>query len=301
MVTLSRIIKYGWIAFLRNGWLSVSTISIMILALIVFEGLVLFKFISQGAIQSIQEKIDISVYFKSNVSEDSILSIKRSIEGLEEVKNVEYVSREDALADFKNRHGGDATITQTLDELEENPLLASLNVKAKNPTQYEVIAGYLEKQSFQDLVEKVTFAQNQLVINRLNNLISILKNGGLVLTLFLAFLAIMVTFNTIRLAIFSASEQINIMRLVGASDSFIRGPYIIEGILYGFIAAVISFLVLIPLINFVSPYIANFIPEANLKEYFSFNFMKVLLYQIFFGVGLGIISSVIAIRRYLRS
>lgn len=300
MVTLSRIIKYGWVAFWRNGWLSVSTISIMILALLVFEGLVLFNFVSKGAIQSIQEKIDISVYFKSNVSEDSILSIKRSIEGLEEVKNVEYVSREDALNDFKNRHGGDATITQTLDELEENPLLASLNIKAKDPRQYASIASYLDKQSLQDVVEKVTYAQNEIVINRLNNLVDILKNGGFVLTLFLAFLAIMVTFNTIRLAIFSASEQINIMRLVGASNSFIRGPYIIEGIVIGIVAGIVSFLVMVPLINFVSPFIANFIPEANLKEYFSFSFMKVFLYQILFGVGLGIISSAIAIRRYLR-
>src|SRR3989344_1044460 len=129
MVTLSRIIKYGWQAFLRNGWLSVSTIGIMILALIVFEGLILFNIIANGAAESLQEKIDISVYFKSNASEDSILNIKRSLEGLTEVKNVDYISREEALEDFKVRHAGEDVITQTLEELEENPLLASLNIK----------------------------------------------------------------------------------------------------------------------------------------------------------------------------
>ena len=101
MVTLSRIIKYGWQSFLRNGLLSVSTISIMVLALVVFEGLILFNVVTKGAVQSIQEKVDISVYFKSNASEDSILDIKRSLEGLSEVKSAEYVSREEALEEFE--------------------------------------------------------------------------------------------------------------------------------------------------------------------------------------------------------
>ena len=300
MVTLSRIIKYGWQAFLRNGWLSVSTIGIMILALIVFEGLILFNIIANGAAESLQEKIDISVYFKSNVSEDSILNIKRSLEGLTEVKIVDYVSREEALEDFKTRHAGEDVITQTLEELEENPLLASLNIKANDPRKYDEIAKYLEEQSLKDLIDKVTFAQNQIVINRLNNLVEIIKKGGWGLTIFLAFLAAMVTFNTIRLAIFSASEQINIMRLVGASNSFIRGPYIIEGIVYGIIAAVISFLIFSPLINLASPYISSFIPEVGLKDYYQNNFIKLMFYQIAFGIGLGILSSAIAIRRYLR-
>ena len=259
LVTLSRIIKYGWQAFIRNGWLSVSTVSIMILALVVFEGLILFNIIGKQAIVSIQEKIDISVYFKSNAAEDSILDIKRSLEGLDEVKSVEYVSRDEALKEFEARHADDPVISQTLEELEENPLLASLNIKAKDPRKYETIAVHLEDLSLKDLIEKVTYAQNQVVINRLNKLIETFKTGGLGLTLFLAFLAATVIFNTIRLAIFSNSEQISIMRLVGASNSFIRGPYIVEGVLYGAIAAIISFMVMIPIIQFSSPYVSSFI------------------------------------------
>ena len=175
-----------------------------------------------------------------------------------------------------------------------------MNIKAEDPRKYDEIAKYLEEQSLQDLIDKVTFAQNQIVINRLNNLIEIIKKGGWGLTIFLAFLAAMVTFNTIRLAIFSASEQISIMRLVGASNSFIRGPYIIEGIIYGIVAAVVGFLIFIPLINLASPYISNFIPEVGLKDYYQNNFLKLLFYQIAFGIGLGILSSAIAIRRYLR-
>lgn len=300
MVTLSRIVKYGWQAFLRNGWLSLSTISIMILAALVFEGLILFNVMGKTALSSIQEKIDISVYFKSNVDEDTILNMKRSLEGLTEVKSVEYVSREQALEEFRARHEGEETIIQTLAELDENPLLASLNVKAEDPNDYGSIASYIGNANLSDIVEKVTYAQNQVVIDRLIGLIDTMKKGGITLTVFLAFLAVTVTFNTIRLAIFSNREQIGIMRLVGASNVFIRGPYVVEGVIYGIIAGIIGFLILIPVISFLSPYVGRFIPELVLSEYFQTNFFSLLLYQLLFCIALGIVSSIIATRRYLQ-
>jgi len=299
MVTLSRIIKFAWQGFLRNGWLSVSTIGIMILALLVFESLILFNVIAGGAIKSVQEKVDISVYFKSNVSEDSVLNIKRSLEGLSEVKAVEYVSREEALEEFKARHADDETIVQTLEELDENPLLASLNIKANELGEYDTIASYLEAPNLADSIEKVTYAQNKVVIDRLDKLTNATERGVVALTVFLTFLAVLVTFNTIRLAIFSNREQIEIMRLVGASNSFIRGPYIAEGVLYGLIAAVVSFAILVPVISFMSPHIAGFILEVNLGDYFANNWVNLILYQVLFGVTLGIVSSAIAIRKYL--
>lgn len=299
MVKISRIIRYGVSNFFRNGWLSLSTIGIMILALIVFEGLIVFNVMAKGAVGALQDKIDISVYFKSNVAEDSILNIKRSLEGLVEVKVVQYISRDEALAEFKKAHADEEVITQTLEQLDENPLLASINIKANDPRHYNTIAEYLDKPVFKNLIEKVTYTQNHVVIDRLVALVDTVKNGGALLTIFLSFLAVMITFNTIRLAIFSNSEQISVMRLVGASNNFIRGPYVVEGLLYGFIAAIIGFLIFIPIINFVSPYVSNFIPEINLKTYFNENFFSLLLYQLLFGVGLGIVSGVVAIRKYL--
>jgi cell division transport system permease protein len=298
-VTLTRIIKFGVQAFVRNGLLSVSTIGIMILAAMVFEGLIIFNVVSRSAITTIQDKIDISVYFKSNAPEDSILNIKRSLEGLDEVKDAQYVSREQALADFKARHAGEEVVSQTLDELEQNPLLASLNIKAKDPRQYDTIAQYLSADNLADLIEKVTYAQNQVVIDRLIALIETFQKAGITMTVFLAFLAVMVTFTTIRLAIFSASDQLSIMRLVGASNSFIRGPYIIEGIFYGFIAGIVSFLIFIPVMRFASPYVVSFIPEVNLAAYFGTHFLSLFFYQLLFCIGLGVLSGTIAIRRYL--
>ena len=299
IVTLSRIVKYGFQTFFRNGWLSVSTISIMILAAIVFEGLILFNVTGKTAITSIQEKIDISVYFKSNIPEDSILSIKRSLEKLDEVASVTYVSRDQALQDFKKRHENDEAITQAVEELDDNPLLAAINIKAKDPREYKTIATYLDNKALQDQVEKVSYAQNEVVIDRLVGLIDTMRNGGIVLTIFLAFLAVVVTFNTIRLAIFSSNDQIGIMRLVGASNAFVRGPFIVEGVLYGIVAALVSFVFLIPIINFLSPYVNSFIPEMNLSAYMGANVMALLLYQLLFCVGLGVLSSIVAVRKYL--
>lgn len=300
LVTLSRIIKYGFYNFWRNGWLAASTVSVMILALFVFEGLILFNVVTKTLLQSLQEKIDISVYFKSNVAEDDILAVKRTIEGLEEVRAVEYVSKEKALENFKSRHGEDAVISQTLNELDFNPLLASINIKAKEPDQYAAIAAYLDNDNLKNIIEKVSYAQNQLVIERLSRIIDTAEKTGVAVTFFLAIASILVTFNTIRLAIYSNSEQIGIMRLVGASNNFIRGPYVVEGVMYGIAAAILSFLIWWPIASGVSQRIAGFIPEVDLAGYVNSNFIILFTYQVLFGIVLGIISSIVAIRRYLK-
>jgi cell division transport system permease protein len=300
LTTLFRIIKYGFLGFWRNGWLSTATLSIIVLALLVFESLIIFNVLTKTALNALQEKIDISIYFKINTSEDDILQIKKSLETLAEVKGVEYISRDRALEIFKERHKDDPTISQSLEELKENPLLASLNIKAHNPKEYATIADHLEKADFKTWFEKVTYAQNAIVIERLGRIIDTAEKGGLILIVFLALIAVLITFNTIRLAIYSSREEIGIMRLVGASNSFIRGPYVVEGVIYGLLAGILSVIIALPIIYFVSPYVKIFIPEMNLWFYFTSHLIGILGYQLLFGVGLGVISSVIAIRKYLR-
>ena len=300
VTTLYRIIKHGFQNFWRQRLISVATLTVMLLALIVFSSLIIFNVVATSALNSIQEKIDISVYFKTSSPEDEVLRIKRSLEELEEVKNVEYVSRDKALEIFKERHLEDATITQAVEELADNPLSASLNIKAKDPDQYSLIASYLDNSALEEYVEKVSYAQNQVVIDRLASIISVSRQAGVLLTVVLAVVAVLVVFNTILLAIYSNKESIEIMRLVGASNMFIRGPYIIEGIIYGAIAAVLSTAVMFPVIYFVSPYLKVFIPGMDLMNYFLSNAFTLFSYQLLFGIGIGIVSSLIAIRRYLK-
>ena len=298
--TLYRIIKHGLQNLWRQRLLSVATLLVILLALLVFEGLMIFNTISNKAFDTIQDKIDVSVYFKTTTSEDDILRIKQSLEGLSEVKSVEYISRDKALDIFKANHQNDSTINQAIDQLGENPLEASLNVKAKDPSKYSVISSYLSNDSLKDLVDKVSYQQNQIVIERLAKIVNYGRTGGLILAIVFAFLAVLVAFNTIILAIYSNREEIEVMRLVGASDAFIRGPYIIEGVIYGIIAAIASIIITIPLVYFVAPYLKIFIPGMDLIAYFKSNIFKVLGLQLLSGIGIGVVSSLIAIRRYLK-
>lgn len=300
LTALFRIIKYGILGFWRNGWLSTATIAIMILALVVFECLIILNVLTKTALQSLQNKIDISVYFKIDSAEDEILKIKKSLEALGEVKRVEYISRDKALQIFRDRHRGEETINQALETLESNPLSASLRIQAYNSKDYSVIDAYLKNESFKPLIDKISYSQNSAVIERLNKIIETAKQSGMFLTAIFALVAILITFNTIRLAIYSNREEIGIMRLVGASNVFIRGPYAVEGIIYGVIAGVLSFALFAPIIYYIDPYIKIFIPEMEIWSYVAANSIKLIGYQIFFGIVLGLISSSIAIRKYLR-
>ncbi|MBI2591518.1 MAG: ABC transporter permease [Candidatus Brennerbacteria bacterium] len=300
ITTLFRIIKYGVQSFIRNGWLSTATVAVMILALFVFQTLILFGVVAKTAILALQDKIDISVYFKIDAPEDDILKTKRSLEILAEVKKVDYVSRDQALTDFETKHKEDEIVSQALKELESNPLSASLNIKANDPGEYAAIAAYLNNETINAFVDKVSYSQNQTVIEKLVSIVDGAKQSGFIIGLILAGIAVLVTFNTIRLAIYSNREEIGIMRLVGGANYFIRGPYVVEGIFYGVLSAVLSMAIITPLITLVSPYISNFIPGISLQSYFYANFFSLLGYQLIFGIGLGIISSVIAVRRYLR-
>ncbi len=300
ITSILRVFRYGLQSFWRYGSLSAATIVVMILALLLMQSLMFFDVVTEGAVASLQDKIDIAVYFKLEAPEDAILQIEKALEGLEAVKNVEYVSRDRALEIFKEAHKDDATITQALAELEDNPLRASLNIKAKDPRNYSAIADYLQNDAFLPVIEKVTFTQNRAAIERLNKIIDTMNRVGLALTIFLAFTACLVAFNTIRLAIYSNREEIAIMRLVGASNLFIKGPYIVNGMIYGFLGAIIALIIAAPAVNFAAPYFSAVIAEVNLETYFYQNLGSLFLTLSLIGIGLGIISSWVAIRRYLR-
>lgn len=297
---LYRLIKYGFQTFWRQRLLSVSTMVIILLALFIFEGLILLGVVGGTALNAIQDKIDISVYFKTSAPEDEVLRVKSDLEKLKEVKSVEYISKDRALEIFKSRHEGDETITNALGELDENPLSASLNIKAENPEEYSVIAAYLNNVVSGDSIENVTYNQNQSIIDRLATLIRVSRQVGVAAAIFLTIVAILVAFNTIMLGIYSNREEISIMRLVGASNLYIRGPFVVLGIIYGIITAVLSMLISAPFIFLASPYVKLFIPEMDLAKYFTSNFFTLFLYLLIFGVGIGIISSFIAIKKYLK-
>ncbi len=298
--SLSRIIKYGLQSFWRNKWLSMTTVAVMILALSVFEGLILFSALTTNFLDILKDKIDISVDFKIPTPEDDMLKIKRSVESLSEVKNVDYISRDEALKVFLERHKNDETIGKAIGVLDSNPLPASLNIKAKDPREYKAIAAFLNNPGLKQSIDRVSFNENQVIINRLANIVETSQRGGIILTIVLSVIAILVTLTTIMLTIYSTRDEIGVMRLVGASNSFIRGPYIMQGILYGLCAAIVSTLILIPVVHVGAPYIQRLMPSIELQNYFYAHLLSLFLYQCVFGILLGTISSGIAVTRYLK-
>ncbi len=301
ITTIVRITKYGWQNFTRNAWLSTATVAVMVLALSVFLGLVMFNVMTGTIISSIENKINISVYFKADTSEDDILNVQSQLKSLAEVASVDYVSKDQALAVFQEKHQNDPTISQALDQLGSNPLLASLNIHANNPNQYQIIAEYLDtNSSIQPFVEKISYAQNAGIIDRLNRILTIARRGGIALTVLMALVAMLITFNTIRLAIYSNRESITIMRLVGGSNFFVRGQFLFEGVVYGVLSAIVSMLLIAPVIYFISPYGTILVPEMDVWHYFVSHSPLLFLYGLIFGVVLGLISSFFAAGKYLR-
>ncbi len=298
--TLLRIVKYGLVNFRRNAWLSTATVAILTMTLIVFAGLYLFNVLTNVIVASVQDKIDISVYFNTDAPEDEILRIRATLKDLPEVKEISYVSKDEALEIFKQKHADDDTISSALDQLEDNPLLASLNIKAHDTEEYSVIAAYLNNESIAPFVENVTYSQNAAVIERLGDILRTAQRGGIALTIVLSLIAILITFNTIRLAIHSSRESITIMRLVGGSNLFIRGPFLVEAVVYGLISAVVSVLIIAPMIYLISPYSSVLVPELDLWTFFVEKAPMLIVYQLCFGVFLGLISSSFAMRRHLK-
>ncbi len=273
----------------------------MTLALFVFIGLILFNVVTGAAAASIQDKIDISVYFNTNTAEDQILNIQQSLQGLPQVASVTYVSQSQALAIFKQNHANDPTISQAINELNVNPLEASLNIKAKDPSQYAAIADYLATPTLAQYIDSVSYTQNQQIIDRLAKIVKDVEIGGFVIALILTLMAGLVVFNTIRLAIYSNREEIGVMRVVGASNSLTRGPYVVEGMLCGVISAVVALAIIAPVLYLINPYLNVFIPGLELFGYYYTHIFWLFLYALLFSVVVGGFSSFIAVRRYLKN
>lgn len=300
LLTVRRIIKAGFQDFWRNGWLSAATVSVMALALSMVMGLLLLSVLTEALIANLENKIDVAVYFNPGTVETDILKIKNDLFSLPEVKNVAYVSEEDALVRFKERHKDDPVISQALEELDVNPLEASLNIKVKDTEMFPAVVSFLEKSEYQSIVSKVNYYENKDVIMRLTAAISAIRKGGAVISIILAVIAMLVAFNTIRITIYTLKDEIGIMKLVGATNWFVRGPFLIAGALYGVVASLVTMLVFYPLVFGLSPAMSRFFPGADLLQYFQHNFLTLWLILLGVGVVLSVAGSVIAIGKYLK-
>ena len=299
-LALGRTLREGWINFVRNGYLSIAAVSVMLLSLFSVSALVLLMLIGDKLIQNIESKVNISVYFKSDVREEAILKDKEALENISEISAVSYISKEQALEDFKKNNANEPVILKSLEVIGDNPLLASLVIKANDTTQYEMINEYLKNAPFKDDISRINYAKNKEVIGKLNQTIAQVRKAGMAISGFLSLISILIIFNTIRITIYAHKKEVEVMRLVGASNVYIRLPFIFEGVLYGLVASVISMLLLFIALRLLLPQAKMLIPSVGVIGVYRENFWKILGVQVLIGTLLGVVSSTIAIRKYLK-
>ena len=303
MIETRRIIKAGFLNFSRSGIVSWAAVLIVTITLSVITSIILLQAVLHFSLDQIKDKVDVTIYFTVGVPEDKIMSLKNSLEGLSEVAAVSYVSAEEALQIFRDRHKDDYPTIQALDEISTNPLGGYLNVKAEEVSQYEGIANFMKGGNALvlgpiSIIDKVNYNQNKIVIDRLNDIISGAQKLGFLITLILIFISVIITYNTIRLAIFISKEEVGVMRLVGASKMRVSGPFMVEGAIYGVIATIVTLLLFWPTTIYLGKNMTNFF-GLNLYDYFVSNLLQISVIILFSGVILCIISSFFAIRKYL--
>jgi cell division transport system permease protein len=300
-----RVLRSGFVSFWRNGFISLSAVLVMTVTLFVIGSTIFLSAILQSSLAELKDKVDINVYFVTTATEPDIMAIKSRLEQLPEVRSVEYLSREQTLAEFKERHKDEELTLQALDELGENPLGATLNIKAKDPGQYEGIALFLKSDNAlgkdkSDIIDDENYHKNKEAIDRLTKIIGSAQRLGLAVNIALAIVAVLISFNTIRLAIYISREEISVMRLVGAGNTYIRGPFVVAGILYGLVAALLTLVLFYPATYWLADATVNFFSGINVIEYYFANFVQFFGIIVGSGMILGALSSYLAVKRHLR-
>ncbi|TSC56022.1 MAG: cell division protein [Parcubacteria group bacterium Greene0714_21] len=299
-LALERIILLGWEKFSRDKSSTWAALIVTAVVVFMFSSLLFLQGVSVFLLSRLENSVDVSVYFAQDASEEDILAFKERLLPVPEVKDAVYISKDKALEEFVALHKNDQFIVDALETIGTNPLLASLNILAKDPGQYPKIAQFLEQEAFSGIVERVDYKDRQNVIQRMEELTKGIRLVVLIVSVGLAFIAVLVAFNTIRLTIYNSRDEIEVMRLVGASNSFIQGPFVVQGIVVGVFGGLLTFLFLFFLSWFAGPRFESFLSGFNLFEYFTSHVFLFLALEFGVGIGLGVVSSVVAIQKYLR-
>jgi len=295
-------LKLGLIGFGRNGLVSVASVMAMTITLFVIGTVYLGGNFLNSALTEVKNKMDISVSFKTDAPEADILVLKKDLTFLPEVKQVTYSSREDELLAFRDRYKDNETIIQSLGEV-DNPFGARINIQAVEPVYFDKITRFINGRNSPtnggaNLIDQISYKKD--VVSKLSNLIDTSEKLGWAIALVLALLSIFAVFNTISLAIYTSREEISVMRLVGASNSYVKGPFVVEGMIAGVVASFLSLALLYPAVLWVRSVTANIYGGVNLVSFYFGNFGKIFIILFVSGVVLGFLASYWATRRYAK-
>ncbi len=304
-ISFVRVLRNALRNFHRNVWLSVATIVIMTLTLLTISFLYAINVLGVHVLSTIEQKVDIAVIFNDKTTPAQISTIKKDIELRSDVESTRLITSDQAREDFRRRHADDPYIEEALRELGVNPLPSSLFIIAKDPRFYETINASLQSDTYAPFIEKVNFQNSKAVIEKMIRIMDVIKNTGLIITATFSLLVILIMFNTIRLAIYSFREEIDIMRLVGASRWYIQGPFLVESVIVAVMSVTISTIIFYTLLNATAPQINQFFftgqnANFNIYSYFVTHWAQAIGIQLAAAVTLAVLSSYVAVRRYLR-
>lgn len=304
-MVIKRVLVSGAKNFARGGAVSAATVLIMTVTLAIIGSLIFVSALLTYTLDTIKNKVDVSVYFVTTASEQEVFAVKDQLEKLPQVASVSYTSADDALVAFRERHANDQLTLQALEEVGGNPLDASLDIRAKDPSEYESIVNFLEASPAlsagdTSIIDRINYAQNKEVIDRLSLAIRATREIGFAVVILFALASILIAFATIRLAIYTSKDEIAVMRLVGASNPYIQGPFIVTGVITGIIAVALVLLLLWPATWYASTKTAGWFGGFNLADYYASNFAFIFFILLLSGVVLGAVASVLAIRKYLQ-
>lgn len=301
--TILRVIRFAAQNFWRNVWLSVATVTMLVLTLIVVTFLISVQVIGGEAVRQVEEKIDVTVAMKLEVTEQVVSEIRTYLESLAQVQEVNIIKPEEALATFIKRHEGNPQVLRSLEEVGENPFGFTLTVRARSPRDYPFILEVLENPTYREFIEDTNFVDHERLISRLNSLVDRVRNFGVILAGFFAAIAVLIIFNTIRVAIYTYREEIGIMKLVGASNWFVRAPFLLEGVIYSILAVAILALITFPVLAIIEPALSSFFDGISLElvAFFRHNWLAIFGGELLALIILNTISSSIALGRYLKT
>jgi len=300
MISLKRILHFGWKNFSHSMGASVATIFVLAIVISLITSLWLFQNSAQFLVKSLEEKMDVNMFLKENVLEEQILNISDELLKFSEIESVKYITKEQALEDFTERHKDDSLLMESLEELGANPFFESLSIKAVDTSNYEAIVGFIESSDFSDVIEKVDYYQKKPVLDKIYSINSQINKFGIIFSLILALIAILVAFSQVRLSLPDLKEEISTMKLVGASNWFIKGPFIVQGIIIGFFSTIITVLIFLGLLWSLNSSIDKIIPGLDIYGYFTSHLFIIFSIQLLISFAIGIFASLAAIRKYLK-
>lgn len=301
MLSLLRAFKFSLQDISRNIWLSIITVTILILAIFSINTLILTKVISTSAVEAIKEKVDLSLYLKTDSNENDIFALQLKVNALEKVKEVQYISKQEALDSFRKKNENNPEILQALLELGKNPLSPSLVISPQNPNMVPELIEELRALD-SNIIESRDFNDNRIILEKIDNITKRIDEVGFFVIAIFIITSLLVIYNSIKVAIYTHKKEIEIMRLVGASNSFIYAPFLMSSFIYTFIAVIIIILVSFPLLGILQPYLEVFFVGYNINvvSYFFDNFFLIFGLQFLIISLINVIASYIAVRRYSR-